>query len=484
MVSALVTFSLYLILLIGIGGYFYLNTSNRRLQDYMLAERDVSVWPMAISEAATVASGFTFFAWVAAGFAVGLNGIWFALAYVLVTLVMYRVIGPKLRIDSEELESITIIDHIVASFEQKDGDTWADLIRIVGAVAVVIFMTAYISSQIIAVGELFDTGLGIDYTYAIVIGGLAVGLYTGLGGLNASVWTDLVQGILVLFTVLALPVLMVAEIGGITAVVNQAAAIDPTLLSLTGGMSGRDYFLFGIMLWFFFAPATIGYPHAMMRFQSISSERLLSRASVISITFGAIRMTVPLFIGICSRILYADTVNNPENVAMIAIPDFFPAWLAGLLLAGVASAVLSTTDSMMIAAGADVTRLYEKYVNPDVADRRLILFGRLFIVTMAVLGVALAYLRLSTIFDIIFFAAIGLGVTLGVPLVFVLFWERTTSQGVLAAMVVGLSWTIVHAFYLYTEFWPFLAWPVPIIVILLVSYATGEHSTVERADIA
>lgn len=461
------TFGLYLLVLIAIGLYFFFTEETQKLSDYLLAGRDVGTWPIAISEVSSVASGWTFFAWVSVGFAVGLSGLWFSLTMIILVVFMYRYVASPLRRHSEELGTITVTDHIAAYFRD---DAVGPMIRVVVTFAVVTFMISYIGAQIIAVGQAMDTGLGIDYTTAILIGGVAVGAYTMLGGFNASVWTDVVQGVLIFVAVIALPILMIAEIGGWSAFVAEANAANPDLFSMTAGDAGMALTI-GILAWVTFAFGTIGQPHSLMRFQAIRSESIVSKASVIAVSFQSLRLTVPLFIGIAGRVLYSD-IGNPENVAMTAIVDLFSPVVAGILLAAVVSAILSTSDSMLLVTSSDITRFYEERINPGASEATLILLGRATVGIVAVLGVALAWVRPGTIFEIIEFAYVGFGVTVGIPLLFILFWRGTTAEGVLAAVLVGLGATVGNLWYL-PEYFPLLPWPVTAAALVGVSLATA-----------
>jgi sodium/proline symporter len=191
-------------------------------------------------------------------------------------------------------------------------------------------------------------------------------------------------------------------------------------------------------------------------------------------SFQALRLTVPLFIGIAGRVLYG-SIGDPESVAMEMMVDLFPGWFAGLLLAGIIGAILSTSDSMMLVSAADLTRLYETQVTERVSADRMIGLGRAIVCAMAVLGVALAYGRPGTIFAIIEFAFVGLGATLGLPLAFLVLWPRTTGAGVFAAVAVGLVAAIGNL-YLWPSTFPLLVWPVTLAAFLGTSYATSRSS--------
>ena len=466
------TFAIYLFVMIGIGVYFFLTTPMKRLSEYMLADRNVRLAPMAISEAASVASGWTFFAWVGIGFALGLNGLWFALATLVMALFVYRVIGSRFRRQSEALDSLTIADHLSLFYR---NNTISVLIRVVTTVAIVVFYASYAGAQFIAVGESAQTGLGIDYTAAVVVGGIAVAIYTGMGGFNASIWTDVVQGILIMAAALIIPIAAIMEVGGWSSFVAEVNAVDPGLLTLSGPLAGTELILM-ILVWLTFSLFIIGQPHSLMRFQSIQSERLISGAAVIAMLFQALRMTLPLFVGIAGRVLYED-IGDPETVAIVAIVDLLPAVIAGILLAGIVSAIISTTDSMILVASSDLTKAYERFVNPDASERFLVLLGRGVVVALSLGGIVLAMWRPGTIFDIVLFAAVGLGVTFGVPLLFILLWEKTTGWGVLACIFVGLAGSIVDAFYLYPDYFPILVWPVSFATIVVVSLLTESGGT-------
>jgi len=462
------TFGLYLLVLVGIGVYFYLRREARRLSDYMLAGRDVGTWPLALSEVASVASGWTFFAWVGVGFTTGLHGLWFSVAMLVVVLFLYRYVAPTFRRQSETLDSQTVVDHLARTFSEGQWGPW---IRGTATFAVVVFMASYVGAQIIAVGEAMETGLGMNYRWAVGAGGLAVALYTSLGGFDASVWTDFVQGLLVILAAITMPVVAISEIGGWGAFVAEATRIDASLLALDGGMEGAAWAL-SVFSWLAFALGALGQPHGLMRFQAIRSERLLSRASVIAMSFQALRLTVPLFIGVAGRVLYG-SVDDPESVAMRMLVEFFPNWFAGLLLAGIIGAILSTSDSMMLVTSADLTRLYERLVPGPVEPSRMIALGRGIVGTLAALGVALALWRPGTIFDIIEFAFVGLGATLGLPLAFLVLWPRTTGAGVFAAVGMGLT-SAIGNLYLWPDTFPILVWPFTLAAFLGACYATSS----------
>lgn len=138
------TFVGYLVVLLGIGGYFFWTREHRDLLDYMLADRDIEFVPMALSEGASVASGWTFFAWVAFGFETGLNGLLFSFFFLVMVVILYLVVGGPFRRQSEAHQSLTITDHLASFFSGYTGI----LIRWVGTLAIIVFFGAYVGSQL------------------------------------------------------------------------------------------------------------------------------------------------------------------------------------------------------------------------------------------------------------------------------------------------------------------------------------------------
>ena len=255
-------------------------------------------------------------------------------------------------------------------------------------------------------------------------------------------------------------------------VADWALIISPFVI---GGMDplSLDYTVF-VAVWLGFTAGTIGQPHMMQRFQAVGDERMLSEGVVIMIFFEAIRGVFGIFIGLAGYVLI-DNVANPENIGVILTLDLFPAWLAGIILAGVVSAILSTSDSMCLLTSAELTRVYQEWVKPDASDRHLAWIGRLFVVIFMLFAIAVALIQLGTIFELVTFGWSGLGAGLGVTLFFVLFWKRTTSWGIVAGMIVALISTFINQIY-WPDLFPILVFPVTIAAIISGSYVASAET--------
>lgn len=476
------TFGAYLLILLGIGAYFYITgeAEMKRLTDYLLAGREAGTWTSAFSQVASVASGFTFFGWVAAGYFLGIQAFIYVFFAVLMQLIVWRYIAPKFRRQSGEYDSVTMVDHLARHFKGTN-ERGGDIIRVLGTLIVVAFMGVYLSAQMQAVGQTAEVSFDFNYTATIVVAGAVVAIYTTLGGYNASIWTDYLQGWVMVVAAIGFPIGAIFFAGGINAFFSQvASAGGANLVSWNGGQQINALLLswaglLGISFGF------IGQPHVMQRFQAIGSEERLSRGAVIATSLSAIRLGMPIIIGLSGYVVL-DNVENPENIMIQGLPELFPAWIAGILLAGIISAILSTSDSMLLLTASEATRsIYERFINPEASQRELIYAGRVAIVLFMSLAVIIASLNISTIFQLIVFGWTGLAACLGVPLLALLFWEGTTAEGVVTGMVVGFIATAANSQVLMTDIYPLLAYPVTLLSIFVVSYLTGRRTAPEPA---
>lgn len=474
-----VTFGAYLLLLLGVGAYFFVKDEGQmhRLTDYLLAGREAGTWTSAFSQVASAASGFTFFGWVGAGYFLGIHAFLYVSFAVVMQLVTWRYIAPKFRRQSGEYDSVTMVDHLARHFRGRN-ERGGDVIRILGTLIVVAFMGVYLAAQMQAVGQTAVVAFEFPYALTIVIAGGVVAVYTALGGYNASIWTDYLQGWLMVVAAIAFPAAAIWSVGGWNAFLDGVASAGGAgLITWTGGQEVQAALLsfaglFGIALGF------IGQPHVMQRFQAIETPGRLSRGAVIATALSAIRLSMPIFIGISGYVLL-DSVSNAENIMIEALPSLFPPWIAGILMAGIISAILSTSDSMLLLTASEVTRsIYERFVNPDASQRELILVGRGALVVFMALAVGIAVLNISSIFALIVFGWTGLAACLGVPLVMLLFWRETTAPGVIAGMIVGFFATAVNNQMVLTDIYPLVAYPATFLAVIVVSLVTERKPPV------
>jgi len=195
-----ITFGLYLLLMVGIGGYFYKKA--KRLEDYLLGGRAMGAWVTALSAQASDMSGWLLMGLPGAIYLLGLNQIWIAVGLAVGTYFNWLLISARLRLYTGATESLTLSSFFHTRFKDPTS-----MLRIISSVITLIFFTVYAAAGLVGAGKLFESVFGINYLTAVFIGTFIMIFYTLLGGFLAVCWTDLFQAILMVFAILITPII-------------------------------------------------------------------------------------------------------------------------------------------------------------------------------------------------------------------------------------------------------------------------------------
>ncbi len=205
--ETILTFTFYLVFLMGVGIYFYKKTSN--LEDYLLGGRGMGSWVTALSAQASDMSGWLLMGLPGAVYLFGMNQSWIAIGLFIGTYLNWKLVAPRLRVYTEKTNSLTLPTFFEKRFKDPTG-----LLRNISAVITLIFFTIYSSSGLVASGKLFESMFSMNYTVAVVIGTVVIVMYTFLGGFLAVCWTDLFQGVLMFLAILVVPFVAYKHVGG------------------------------------------------------------------------------------------------------------------------------------------------------------------------------------------------------------------------------------------------------------------------------
>ncbi len=459
-----VVFLVYLLLLAGIGIYY--TRANRALEDFVLGGRRLGPWVTAVSAEASDMSGWLLIGLPAAAYAGGFSILWAVIGCSVGTLFNWLVIAPRLHRAAARADALTIPDFLEARFSGKGGLP----IRIVAVAIILVFYATYISAQFTAAGKIFETTfsgvstpwgeMSIDYVQGILIGCGVILFYTVAGGFLAVAMTDLVQGLIMAFAVIVIPVAGILQLGGPEGLWNALAhAREGGVLLRLGGEEMGLGFLLGVVAgglsWGLGYP---GQPHILVRFMAIRDSRKLKFSALISVCWVLAALYGAMFVGFVGRALHPGGLEDPDRVFPLLATHLLPEWFAGVMIAAAIAAVMSTVDSqILVAVSAVVSDIYGRLLGGEVRSFRGVWLGRL---TGVLLGAAAFLLALQrrAVFEQVFDAWGGLAAGLGPAICFSLLWSRTTYQGVLGGMVVGAA---------LTQLWPALLeiFPQPIVTI-------------------
>jgi len=544
----LVVFSLWMLLVLGIG--FYTSRFAKSTAGFFLGDRQMGAWLTAISSTASSESGWLLLGAVGMAYMMGASAVWIAVGCLCGYAFNWFFFAEKLRKATKDLDSITIPDYLEDYVKDK-----SHIIRVTGVLIIILLMFTYVAAQMTAAGKSLNAIFGLNYTWGVIIGGLVTIIYTVLGGYRAVTWTDLIQGLLMVLALVAMPIVTICYLGGFGNTIhklletprgkagifrmegkrswdyrlegqkaylcqgedyfrykknlnnrywlleisredvarkdesvfylklhrgftdvylndrkltqgshllekgdkielpNQKIKISfentfnlrggKDLLSAFGGRTGLSLlgFVLGMLGIGLGYPGT---PHVITRYMSAKSEREIRRGRLIAMTWGVLSMYGAIFLGIACRVLLP-MIIDPEYSILIAGKTLLHPILAGIILAAVISAILSTADSQLLVAASAVTRdIYEKVISKKkVPEEKMVRISRITVLIMGILAVLLALTKTRIVFWFVLFSWAGLGASFGPVLILSVYWGKLNKWGMLSGMVTGFAMTLI-----------------------------------------
>ncbi|KEJ92969.1 sodium/proline symporter [Synergistes jonesii] len=429
--------------------------------------------------ASTLASGYAFIGLVALGYAMGFLAMYQAILAPIFDFLCWRFLAPKIKELSSKYNSMTAVDLLSTMRGDPTG-----LIRLLSGTAVTIFMFAYLGSNIIAAGKTAIV-LNLDYTTAILASSFLVILYVMAGGVTAAYWAEAFQGMLMVAMCLVMPIAAIVHIGGLGAFFEKLHAINPILVSWSGGKVGWPLFA-ALWLWFGVAIGFLGQPQGLQKFIAIESKEKIPGAAVIAVVFNSIRQYFPLLLGLSCRILFP-TLEDAELCTPTFINSFFSNFIGGLMLAAVFAAIMSTNSSLLLQGTAELSvnvlrkGLFKKKPLSEGFYKK---FSQACTFVFGAVALVLAFLKVDSVFSLNQLAWAGLCASFGPGLMLSIYWEKTTHQAILAGVISGTLVTFIWynggkpLFGLHQGTSSFL---ITTAVIILVSLLTYKRSEMEEA---
>lgn len=434
----LATLIVYKLLLIGIGVWASRRAGSEG--DFLIGGRGLGPWVAGLSYAATSSS-----AWVLLGFSgfvysVGLSALWMLPGvwggYVLVWVLL----GRRLRREAAARNHVTFTDFLIAD----TNGVSRRLIALIASAMILFCFIFYIAAQLQAAGSAMNSFFGLDMAKAIVLGAGIVVLYSVLGGFWAVSVTDMVQGLVMAVIAVTAPVVAIAAAGGPGEIISGLAAENPEHLHVFGGQAG----LIGIGAAIGAASiglGTAGQPQLLARIMAVKDDASRRRGFLISLTWAVIVFSSMAALGLAGRVMASD-LQGSETLLFYMIDAYFPAFVAGVALAALLSAIMSTVDSILLSSAAAVS--HDLGV-ARLAPARAVTIARVVMILLSVFAVWLSLAAPAAIFDRVLFAWTALGAAFG-PIVVarVLNW-RPGAWAIIAAMLIGFSLAVG-----FNQFWP------------------------------
>jgi len=435
MLSIVTVFAVYLIVMLAIGMFFYRRTEST--SDYFLGDRKLNKWVTALSAQASDMSGWLLMALPGAAYLTGLSSSWIALGLMAGTYLNWRFVAKRLRKYTAVSENIlTLSDYLEYRFRDQ-----SHLLRVVSALFILVFFLIYTSSGFVAGAKLFGTVFDFPYKVALITGALVVVSYTFLGGFNAVCWTDFIQGTLMFFALLIVPIVGTIVAGGPVSVVSTLAEADADLFALfrAGDAAGlaAAIALVSSLAW---GLGYFGQPHILVRFMAIRSPDEIRDARRVAMTWVVVSLVAAVAVGMVGRAYLVPGLEgtDSEKVFIVMVDRMCPAIIAGVLLAAVLAAIMSTADSQLLVTTSAITEdFYKALFRKNAGETELVWVGRITVIGVAVVALALALDPQNSVLELVAYAWAGFGAAFGPTIILSLFWKRMTRHGALAGIITG-----------------------------------------------
>ncbi|MED5548320.1 MAG: sodium/solute symporter [Pseudomonadota bacterium] len=525
-IEALISLALYFVLMMAIGLYAY-RKSTDDVSGYMLGGRQLNPAVASLSAGASDMSGWMLMGLPGAIFATGMSEAWIAIGLMIGAYFNYRLVAPRLRVYTEIADdAITIPDF----FEKRFADH-SRMLRVISAVVIIIFFTLYTSAGVVSGGKLFEASFGLDYRLGLFLTAGVVVAYTLFGGFLAVSLTDFVQGCIMFVALVLVPVVTIMQLGGFGPTVDALSTLsvdiggwEKSYLSMIPQES-LGLAAIGIISTMSWGLGYFGQPHIIVRFMAVRSLKDVAVMRRIGMSWMLITVLGAVLTGAAglayvksqnievadgvpvARVIEAPTdattfsdldnidttgafgegdvvLGDQETIFILLSQVIFHPYIAGFLLAAILAAIMSTISSQLLVSSSSLTEdFYKIFLRRGASQKELVLVGRLSVLAVSLVAIALAFDPDSNILNLVSNAWAGFGAAFGPVVLISLFWRGMTRLGAIAGMVTGavtvLAWIyILNLSGVMYEIVPgFIAATIAILVVSMVTKDPESHVT-------
>ena len=459
-------FILYLVLMMSIGLYY--SRRQKNLSSYILGDRQLGPWLTSMSAEASDMSGWMLMGLPGYAYLHGLSAFWTGIGLIVGTWANWVLVSQRLRNYTEVADnSLTIPDYLSNRFEDRKNG-----LRLICALFIILFFIIYTSSGFVAAGKLFNTIFGIPYLHALLLGAFVVVFYTFLGGFSAVALTDFIQGTMMFFTVLYVPVAATIALGGPMPTLDILSKEGSDFFSFFPDSTGISALLVMIVSSLGWGLGYFGQPHILVKFMAIGDPKELKKSTRIAMTWVLLSLSFAIAIGVVGKAYLSTPLENAnaERVFILMAESLSAPFITGIIWSAILAAIMSTSSSQLLVTSSAVYRdLFQAFLKKDASEKTLIRVSRLSVLLVSAIAVYLGSDPNSYIFSIVSYAWAGFGACFGATVLLSLYWKRMTLKGAYAGVIVGgltvLIWKHFEWFGLY-ELVPGFFFSVAAIVIV------------------
>lgn len=418
-------------------GFYAAGKSKGSSDDYFIQGRGMGSIAVFFTVAATWWSAFAFLGSNASFYSQGPIYLT-AFAWNILFGYLYFVVGKRIWYLGKKFNYVTPSDLL--------GDFYnSERLRILVGLVVIIFTVPYLQIQLTGGAYLIEVASGgvIPFWLAALIFYLVIIVYVWVGGMRAVAWTDIIYGALLFFGLLFTGFYIARLVGGPVEMFDQMKNLHPEHLTLPGPLGSSGYASW-ISLCFITAIGALMGPQLWLRMYAVKNGKLFNLMPFL-ISFVAISYIGSVLVS-WTGVLIKPGVENPDQILPILIMEYAPFIIGAIVLAGGASAAMSTANSQIHAVSAVMTKdFYQRYKNPEASQSKLIQVGRYFLLAFSVLAYFLALFAPGLLVTI-GLIAFGGTAQLIVPTIGALFWKKSNELGAITGLLGGLIFTTLFTF--------------------------------------
>lgn len=438
-------FALYFIIIVSVGIYFFFKErSNDTEENYFLGGRQMGPWVTAMSSTASDMSAWLLMGLPGSILAFGFGQMWIGIGLGLGTIANWIFVAERLRRFSRAAgDAITVPQYLGNRFLTK-----SHTLQVISAVIFFVCFTVYVASAYVAGASVFTTIFpSLSTQAAMIIFAIAMLLITFFGGFKAVCWTDFFQAMLMFAALLAVPIIIALtqemDTAALTTVYSyqdaSGAVVECSFGSGIFDASWRE--IISGLAW---GLGYFGMPHILVRFMSIEKPSMVKRSAVLAIIWIVITLGCACLIAYFGRMLMAEELLTTGNQKMVFIEfarRLFPSFIAGILMAAIMAASMSTADSQLLVASSSFTSdIYKPLMRKDATEKEILWVGRIVVVIVALIAFFIASSKGSgaqAIMNLVENAWAGFGASFGPVILLSLFWRRLTYKGAVAGVLGG-----------------------------------------------
>lgn len=450
----------YFAAMIGLGLWY--NRKTKSAEDMMVGGRSMGPIVTALTLQTTAMSGYMFMGGPAMAYEVGYFAVFYAVGDSMGGLINITVLERRMRRLSQLLDAISPIEYLEKRYESVPVKVFACIVSVFG-------LSCYVLAQFLATGKTIVALFQIDMKIGLIGGVTVILFYTFVGGYFAVAIIDVIQGVIMISAIIAIFILSLIEMGGLTGLNESIGAIDPTLLGVWGKgniYEGQWGVLAGAIL--IYMIGYMGLPHSVNKHMACASPQIAKESALYATIWTQLFCFIPYFIGLAGLVIFgplwgADGALDPTlqaeafnkglmqgsqaeglgDVEMV-IPSLaqlmFPGLISGIVLTAIMSAIMSTVAALMLLIATIISiDLYKRWLKPEATDKQVVFLSRASIIVVGIVGMIVALYAPPAIFSLVVDCFSLMSCTFLPSYVGAIYWKKGNATGSLASMISGFA---------------------------------------------